>query len=436
MITHALALLGLVAFFMPVAASLVLGVPWAVGLALPETTIKRTVAGSFAISLAACLAIDLLLLADPGLSHTINLANWLVVPDYAIHARIVLDLPGAVFMTLTALLVGLVGAFSEPYLHQDPGLRRFYVLMPLFASGMMAVAAADTLDLLYAGWEVVGLTSALLIAYFDYREAPARHGLRAFAVYRVCDVALLSATVLLHHYAGDATPSASAHLDEGPRLLIALLLIFASMGKAAAFPFTGWLPRAMEGPTPSSAIFYGALSIHAGPFLLVRAWPILADLPLARGVLVAIGVVTAVHASLVGRVQTDVKSQLGYASAAQVGLMMIELGLGLPTLVLAHLTGHAILRTWQLLRAPSLIHDHHQIVGMVGGSRPERGAVWRRVLPPPLARLGYRVALERWYVGDFSSSWLLGTLRGLLTALDRLDRRWTGLLAGRSAEVE
>ncbi|MCB9674380.1 MAG: hypothetical protein H6737_04640 [Alphaproteobacteria bacterium] len=425
-----LGVLGLVAMFMPVAAALATGIPWVLGFTLPEATINRTVGASFTLALLACLGIDVIVLLHPGSTSVITLAHWVVVPSYVVDARVVFDLPAAVLMTLTAMLCGLIGAFSAPYLHQDPGFRRFFVLLPLFAAGMMAIAAADTLDLLYAGWEVVGLASALLIAYFDYREAPVRHGLRAFAVYRVCDVALLAAAVILHHHAGDASLGKGLHLGPDVALLVAMLLVFASMGKAAAFPFTGWLPRAMEGPTPSSAIFYGALSIHAGPFLLLRAFPLLADQPVARGILVAIGVVTAAHATMVGRVQTDVKSMLGYASVTQAAVILVEIGLGFTGLALLHITGHAILRTWQLLRAPSLLHDHHELVGLIGGGRPPRGTLWERFLPPALQKWGYRVALERWFLDDMAANGLLGSLSAVFRAIDSLDRRWVALMAG------
>jgi NADH-quinone oxidoreductase subunit L len=405
-----LGLLGLVALLLPIATALALAVPLLLGWRLDERVIDRTVRATFLACFLACLGVDAMVFTRMERTVDVTLARWLVVPQYALEARLVFDPPAAVLMTLTALLCGLIGVFSAPYLHRDPGYRRFFVLLPLFAAGMMAIAAGGTLDLVYAGWEVVGLSSALLIAYFHEREAPVRHGLRVFAVYRVCDAALLSAVVLLHGH-GD------------PRL-IALLLVLASLGKAAAFPFTGWLPRAMEGPTPSSAVFYGALSIHAGPFLLIRCWPLLEGQSAVRGLLVGVGLLTAAHASMVGRVQTDIKSALGYASAAQAGLILAEIGFGLPQLALAHLTGHAVLRTWQLLRAPSLIDDRHEVGRAVGG----RPAGWFGAIPSPLQRMAYRFALERWFVDDLAASALLDGTRTALRAIDRLDRWWTRVL--------
>ncbi len=423
-----LGLAGLIALVMPVAAAIALGVPWALGRRPSERATSRTTSAAFVIALLACLVLDAVLLAHPGASYPLTLAQWVIVPDYALDAAVVFDAPAAVLMTLTAALCGLIGAFSASYLHQDPGFRRFFVLLLLFASGMMAIASGASLDLIYAGWEIVGLASTLLIAYFNYRESPVRHGLRAFAVYRVCDVALLSAAVLLHHHGSSSL--AGAHLEGPIGALVALLLVFASMGKAAAFPFTSWLPRAMEGPTPSSAIFYGALSIHAGPFLLLRAWPLLAEQPIARAALIGVGLVTAAHATTVGRVQTDIKSLLGYASVTQAAVIMVEIGLGFTDLALVHLASHAVLRTWQLLRAPSLLHDHHELVGLIGGGRPPRGSRWERLLPLGLRRWGYRVARERWFIDDLSAAGLVGGLGALLRGIDRLDQRWTQFLSG------
>src|SRR5262249_6045676 len=149
---------------------------------------------------------------------------------------------------------------------------------------------------LFAGWELVGLSSALLVAFFQERPAPVRNGLRVWAVYRVSDAALLLAAIALHHLSGEGDfdkllgavpwPDGRATLTGGPALLVGLLLVVAAAGKSALVPFSGWLPRAMEGPTPSSAVFYGALSVHLGAFLLLRVGPILETSPLLSAVVV------------------------------------------------------------------------------------------------------------------------------------------------------
>jgi hypothetical protein len=126
---------------------------------------------------------------------------------------------------------------------------------------------------------------------------------------------------------------------------------------------------------------------------------------------------------------------LGYASVTQAAVILVEIGLGFTGLALVHICSHAVLRTWQLLRAPSLLHDHHQLVGLIGGGRPPRGTLWERVLPLPLQRLGYHFALERWFIDDLAANRLLDGLVGLLRGVDSLDRSVAGLLAGETEEA-
>jgi NAD(P)H-quinone oxidoreductase subunit 5 len=179
----------------------------------------------------------------------------------------------------------------------------------------------------------------------------------------------------------------------------------------------------MEGPTPSSAIFYGALSVHAGAFLLLRLSPILERAPLAAGLLVGLGLLTSLHATLVGRAQTDIKSALAYASLTQVGLVWVEIGLGLDRLALAHIVGHGCLRSLQFLRTPSLLHDFHRAEDAVGGHLAHTGAHLERWLPPAAQRWLYRLALERAYLDDGLDEWVLRPLFAGLRRLDGLERR-------------
>ena len=147
------------------------------------------------------------------------------------------------------------------------------------------------------------------------------------------------------------------------------------MGKSAQLPFSGWLPRAMEGPTPSSALFYGAVSIHAGLFLLLRVWPVLEVSFVARTVGVLVGLATALYATAVVRVHTDAKGALAHATLAQVGLILAEICLGWTALALTHLVCHAFLRLGQYLKAPNTIHDSHRLGHHARTAREPAGAV-------------------------------------------------------------
>ena len=196
--------------------------------------------------------------------------------------------------------------------------------------------------------------------------------------------------------------------------VLALLFILSAMGKSAQLPFSGWLPRAMEGPTPSSALFYGAVSIHAGLFLLLRVWPVLEVSPFARGVGILVGLSTAVYAASVVRVHTDAKGALAHATLAQVGLIMAEICLGWTTLALVHLVCHALLRLGQYLKAPNTIHDTHRF-GHVhrGPSLLERWA-------PALAARVYAASLHRLRLDDRIDTAFAPVL-ALAAAIDHAD---------------
>jgi NADH:ubiquinone oxidoreductase subunit 5 (subunit L)/multisubunit Na+/H+ antiporter MnhA subunit len=336
-------------------------------------------------------------------------------------------------MLLTALLCGLIGRFSATYLVGEPGQPRFYLLLNLFATGMFLLVMAGSLDLLIAGWEFVGVSSMLLIAFFHERRFAVRNALRAFITYRGCDIGLLVGTALMHHYAhtamfseafgSEAWPAGLAHFGALPASLIGLCLLLAAAGKSALFPVGSWLPRAMEGPTPSSAIFYGALSVHAGAYLLLRMSPLLATAPWARAAVVAAGLLTAVHGTLAARVQSDVKSQLAYATTTQVGLIFTEIGLGLPRLALFHLMSHALLRTLQMLRSPNAITDM-MLLRAAGGAAPRRA----RAEPSRLERLAYRWSLERFYLDTLWERALARPLLALSHAIADAEARWIGFL--------
>jgi NAD(P)H-quinone oxidoreductase subunit 5 len=215
---------------------------------------------------------------------------------------------------------------------------------------------------------------------------------------------------------------------------VSLLLVFAAMGKSGQVPFSNWLPRAMEGPTPSSAIFYGALSIHAGAYLLLRCEALLDAAWLARLALVLIGAGTAVHAALVGRVQTDLKSMLAYASMTQAGIIFVEIGLGFRIVALVHIVSHAILRSLQILRSPSALHDRHELEAALGGH--PGAASWSVVnlLPERVQRRLYRVALDRGFEEVVVSRLVVGPVWRSLERLGQAELGWIEWLGTRPSD--
>src|SRR5262249_17822452 len=229
-------------------------------------------------------------------------------PSYHFSVMLVFDRLSVPLVILTFLLCGTISAFAARYMHRERGYNRFFVLYALFVLGMVLTALAGTIETLFAGWELVGLSRALLVAYFQDRAARARNGLRVWVVYRISDAAGLLAAIVMHHLSGEGDfdkllgagpwPEGVAAVSGGPALLVGVLLLVAAAGKSALVPFSGWLPRAMEGPTPSSAVFYGALSVHLGAFLLLRVGPLLETSVALSAAVVVLGLVTALYAYL------------------------------------------------------------------------------------------------------------------------------------------
>ncbi len=424
---------------LPVFAFFSLALPAWFGLRLGERFIATIVGSAFALAAAFALYLCALQILPGARPLIVHLGSWFNVGHHAFEWTLMADRLSLPLSAFSLGLCGLVGAFSNRYLHREPGYFRFYLMLALFGASVEVVLLSASLDNIFFGWELVGITSALLIAFFHERPAPVRHGFRAFVTYRVCDVGLLTAAVWLHHTGStaDLTPSSVTPWSGLPvptqaidATIVALLLVWASIGKAAQLPLGGWLPRAMEGPTPSSAIFYGAISIHLGPFLLLRARPILDASPVAAGCVIAIGLMTAIHATFVGRTQSDIKSALAYASMTQVGLIFVEIGLGLNFLAVAHIVGHASLRSLEILRSPSLLHDYHHLEQAMGRQLPRVGGHLERLVPKAWQPWLYRHALERGYFDGWLRELLLGPLLTFLSWLDALERALAFGVAG------
>jgi NAD(P)H-quinone oxidoreductase subunit 5 len=255
--------------------------------------------------------------------------------------------------------------------------------------------------------------------------------LRVFSVYRISDAAMLSAAVLLRHTAGSDSLSllfgggggAATPALAGPSAtIIAVLLILAVACKSALLPFSSWLPRAMEGPTPSSAVYYGSLSIHAGCFLLLRAAPLLEHAPAARLLAGAAGATTAVFAGITTRVQSDVKSSLAYASLTQVGIIIVEIAIGWYTIAFVHLAGHACFRLLQFLSAPNVLHDLHGIQDAIGERPSAGGDHLEMVTSDRTRRRLFLVALERGFLDAILDRVVVEPFTQFARALTRVDQ--------------
>jgi len=399
-----------------------------------------------AVAFAGALALLGCWLGGARAAIDLRLGTWFGTGHYGFELDWLIDRLSVVVLPLVTGVVLVIARFAVPYLHREPGFTRFFMQLMLFATGMNVIVLAGSADLLVIGWECVGLSSALLIAFFHERAAPGRSALRVFTTYRLCDVGLLVGVILMHVTIGTADferafgtaswPGGAAPLAGGAATAMALAFGLAAAGKSAQLPVGNWLARAMEGPTPSSAIFYGGPAVHAGVILLMRLAPLYAASPLASGVLVVVGVGTALHATLAWRVQTDQKSILAFATMTQLGLIVAECGLGLWNVALVHTVSHVALRTYQLLRVPSALHDANVLRATNQGMALATPHIAPAAVVSAFHRRLYAFGLARSHCDDLIDRWLVAPVVELGVRLDGAERRWLELLGelGRPGE--
>jgi NADH:ubiquinone oxidoreductase subunit 5 (subunit L)/multisubunit Na+/H+ antiporter MnhA subunit len=436
---------GMLTVACPAAMLLALAAPAFAMRSLSEHAIMRWVKTGVVVGLGSTLLLAALMIGTQTPHVSVDLGKWVDLPEDGFHFtfKLIFDQLSIPFVVLTYLLCGTISAFANSYLHREQGFLRFFVCYAIFLLGMVLAVAAGTIESLFTGWELVGLSSALLVGFFHDRADPVRNALRVWIVYRIADAAFLVAEVVLHHLTGAGDfdrmvgfgvwPGGAVDLTSGQALFAGSLLLVAAAGKSALVPFSGWLPRAMEGPTPSSAIFYGALSVHLGAFLLLRVSPVLQASLLLQVMVVSLGVTTAIYAALTSRVQSDIKSSLAFASLSQVGIIVAEIGLGFHYLPLVHMIGHACLRTLQLLRAPSLLADYRQLENAFGG-RYSQAASWSKFVPEPLRRTAYRWAFERGYLDTFLFDWIAQPVLKFFRWQQRREDQWTAWLTGTTSD--
>jgi len=410
-----------------------LGLIWLVGGHLPEKVIGRLTKLTYAVLTVMAFMIGWEMWQSGLHSVHVDLGNWFTVAEYGFPLSFVIDRLSLPFVCVTVVLAGIVGSFSVRYLHRDPGFQRFFILLNLFAFGALLVFTADSLDLLIGGWEIVGITSVLLIGFFQYRREPVRNALRVFATYRIADLNILVAVFLAHHWFGTASwsgmftgewPGHVNNLNGTAATVIAVLLVFAASGKSAQGPFCGWLARAMEGPTPSSAVFYGAISVHAGAYLLLRVEPLIRSSEIATGLVIFIGITTAILSTLIHRTCADAKTSLAYASQTQLGIIFTEIGFGWTSLAIVHIVGHAMVRTMQFLRAPSMLHDYHRVHSAAGGHFKPTGDHYESMLPKSVQIMLYRIALGRGFYDALVDRFIIAPVLGLARMLSKLEPQW------------
>ena len=286
--------------------------------------------------------------------------------NYHFGVGLLFDGVSATYLVVGSFITFLIMRYSQYYMHLEEGYKRYFNTVLIFFAGYNFTLLSGNFETLFMGWEFLGLSSFLLIGFYRERYLPIRNAVKVFSIYRIGDIGILAAVWALHHLSHENLVFIKlentslihhyflGHSDVG--IFIGLALLTAAAAKSAQFPFSSWLPRAMEGPTPSSAIFYGSLSVHFGVFLLLRTFPLWQEQIFVRVMVGLTGLVTAIAGHYISQSQSSIKPQIAYASVAQIGLMFIEIALGWHGLVLIHFAGNAFLRTYQLLISPSIVN--------------------------------------------------------------------------------
>src|SRR5947209_156192 len=311
--------------------------------------------------------------------------TWFTFGDQTLRLGFVLD-PLAAAMVLMISLVGLcIFVFSVGYMAEDKNFTRFFAYLSFFSGAMLGLVIANSLLLLFIFWELVGLASYLLIGFWIEKPSAAAAAKKAFITTRIGDMGFFlgmlwlynrSGTLLFYDGGNGCLESAGLALLGASATFIALLIFCGAVGKSGQFPLHVWLPDAMEGPTPVSALIHAATMVAAGVFLVARVYPIFSlgavhGVTTSLTVVVWVGVVTALIASLIAIAQADIKRILAYSTVSQLGLMMVSLGVGGVAAGIMHLLAHGFFKALLFLGAGSVIHGshHEQDIRKMGGLR-------------------------------------------------------------------
>jgi len=385
---------------------------------------------SFLLTLIALLG--LIQSPDEFESHS-RLFTWIAVSDFEVEASLLLD-PLSLVMALVVSGVGfLIHVYSTGYMAEDERFARFFTLLNLFVFSMLTLVLADNFLLLYVGWELVGFCSYMLIGFWFEKPSAADAGKKAFLVNRVGDfgfalgVFLVFVTFGSLAFADVLNADVVAAAAPGTITVITLLLFVGAVGKSAQIPLYVWLPDAMEGPTPVSALIHAATMVTAGVYMIARTNLLFGASETASSVVAWIGVLTAFFAATIALVQTDLKRVLAYSTVSQLGYMMLGVGTGGYAAGIFHLTTHAFFKALLFLAAGSVMHalaGELNILKM-GGLRQKMPTTYRTFLWGAMALAGFPL-LSGFFSKDeilwlaANKSWLLwgvGIVTAFLTAL-------------------
>jgi NADH-quinone oxidoreductase subunit L len=302
-----------------------------------------------------------------------HLFSWVLAGRFTVSAGILLDPLAMVFVLLITGVGGLIHIYAVGYLDHDAGRRRFFGYFNLFIAAMLLLVLSDSYLLLYVGWEGVGLTSYLLISYYFNRNSAATAGNKAFFANRVGDVGLSLAIMIMFGYFGSTSFAgvfshfgSGGSATNGVATAIGLMLLLGACGKSGQFPLQTWLPDAMEGPTPVSALIHAATMVTAGVYLIARSAPIFDASQAARTVVTIVGAITLLYGCICAFGQDDLKRVLAYSTVSQIGYMFLAVGLGpgVYAIGIIHLLGHGFFKAALFLSAGSVMHAMNDRINM------------------------------------------------------------------------
>ncbi|KIL36656.1 hypothetical protein SD71_06510 [Cohnella kolymensis] len=334
-----------------------------------------TAATFLSLVLSICIAVERL---SGTSTDYIRQIDWLQVGEMTLTAGFEVTNLTSLMLVVVTLVSFLVNLYSQGYMREDDRISTFFAYVALFTSSMLGLVLSDNLLTFYIFWELVGVCSFLLVGFWYQKPEAKAAAKKAFIVTRIGDLGLFIALLLLFWYMpGNALDFSSIHnvfgtqggvIATGITTLIALLIFVGAVGKSGQFPLHVWLPDAMEGPTPISALIHAATMVAAGVFLVARTFPVFEASPAAMTTVAIVGAFTAIFAATIGIAQNDIKRILAYSTISQLGYMMLALGVGSVTAAMFHLFTHAFFKALLFLGAGSVIHSvHTQDIREMGG---------------------------------------------------------------------
>jgi len=400
------------------------------GRSLSEKQVGIIGTGVVAASFVLSVICFVLLLHHSSREVTVNLFSWISVGTLHVPAALLVD-PLSITMCLFVTgISALIHLYSTGYMHGEKDFRKFFLYLNLFVFSMLLLVLANNLVLTFVGWEGVGLCSYWLVSYYFERDAAASAGKKAFIYNRVGDVGMLVAMFLLFSRLHTLTYltifARSGTLTPTIATLVVLTLLLGATGKSAQIPLFNWLPDAMEGPTPVSALIHAATMVTAGVYLLVRMSPVLALSPSGRMTIAVIGGVTAFVAATIATSQKDIKKVLAFSTISQIGYMVLAVGVGAYGAAIFLMVSHAFFKALLFLGSGSVIHslNGEQDMRKMGGLQKYLPLTFPTFLVGWLAISGIPPFAGFWSKGDVLTNvfehnkalWVLGVVTAILTA--------------------